>query len=212
MKRRPGDVHLPDLTPFTGDLEPEGDYDGVELRGRDLTGQSADNARFLECRIVGCVLDDANLQRAQLAETVLEEVRAHTLRAIESGWRDVALTSCRLGAVTAYGSQLTRVRISGGKLDYLNLREATLTDVVLEDCTIGELDLVGAKLTRVTFEGCRVAVLDVTRAALTGVDLRGAELSGLHGLASLRGATITSGQLLDLAPALAEHLGLTIAD
>ena len=62
------------------------------------------------------------------------------------------------------------------------------------------------------FERCRVAVLDVTRAALTRVDLRGAELSGLRGLASLRGATITSGQLLDLAPALAEHLGVTVVD
>ena len=114
--------------------------------------------------------------------------------------------------MTAYGAQLTRVRISGGKLDYVNLRDGTLTDVVIEDCVIGELDLVGARLTRVVLAGCRVGRLDVTRATLDRVDLRGAELTALRGLASLRGATITPEQLTDLAPHFAEHLGLTVAD
>ncbi|QTE31229.1 pentapeptide repeat-containing protein [Pengzhenrongella sicca] len=201
---------MPELEHFAGELEPEADYDGLELRDLDLTGQTAENARFLGSRIVGCVLDDVALGRAQLADTELTEVRAHTLSAVDSAWRDVTIDRCRLGAVTAYGSDLARVRFSGGKIDYLNLRDATLKDVVLEDCTIGELDLVGARLTRVSFERCRLAVLDVTRAALDRVDLRGAEFAGLRGLAHLRGATITGGQLLDLAPAMADNLGLTV--
>jgi len=187
VKRRIGDVNLPELTPFTGDLEADGDYDGLELRDLDLNHQSAENARFLGCRLIGCVLDDAALRHAQIADSVLAEVRAHTLDAAGSAWRDVAVRGCRLGAVTAYGAQLTRVRITGGKLDYLNLRDANLTDVVIEDCTIGELDLVGARLARVGLYRCRVGQLDVTRATLDEVDLRGAELAGVRGLEHLRG-------------------------
>ena len=212
MKRRIGDVDLPELTPFVGDLEPEGDYDGVELRDLDLTGQHAESARFLESQIAGCVLDDVALSHAQIADCVLIDVRSHTLVAIESAWRDVAVTGCRLGAVTAHAAQLARVRISGCKLDFVNLRGAQLKDVVFEDCTIGDLDLGGARLTRVSLERCRVGQLDVTQATLDRFDLRGAELAGLRGLAHLRGAIIGSDQLLDLAPAMAAHLGLTVTD
>ncbi|MGV8968188.1 MAG: pentapeptide repeat-containing protein [Cellulomonas sp.] len=212
MKRRIGQVELRDLAVFSGDLEVDGDYDSVELVNLDLTGQNAENSRFLGTRVAGCVLDDVALTQAQIADCILTEVRAHTLVAIDSAWRDVAVTDCRLGAVTAYGAHLTRVRFAGGKLDYLNLRDGALTDVVFEDCVIGELDLIGARLLRVTFTGCRVGQLDVTRATLDRVDLRGADYSALHGLANLRGATISSEQLTDLAPHLATHLGLTIQD
>jgi len=212
VRRRIGDVNLPELTLYTGDLEPDGDFDGLELRDLDLSGQSAENARFLDCRFAGCVLDDAALNHAQIADTVLEEVRAHTLEAIETTWRDVAVSGCRLGAVTAYSAQLTRVRISGGKLDFVNLRDADLTDVVIEDCQIGELDLGGARLTRVTLAGCRVGNLDVTRATLDRFDLRGADLAGLRGLGSLRGAIITPDQLIEMSGPLATHLGLTVRE
>jgi len=212
VKRRIGDVDLPELTAFVGDLEPDGDYDALELRDLDLSHQSAENARFLDCRLVACVLDDAALSHAQIADSVLTEVRAVTLDAIDSAWRDVAVTGARLGAVTAYGAQLTRVRITGGKLDYVNLRDGALTDVVIEDCTIGELDLVGARLTRVSLDRCRVGQLDVMHATLDRFDLRGAELAELRGLGDLRGAIITPAQLTDLAPALATHAGLTVCE
>ena len=212
MKRRIGHVELSELASFSGELEADGDYDSVELLNLDLSGQNAENSRFLGCRLAGCVLDDVALTRAQLADCVLTELRAHTLDAIDSAWRDVAVTDCRLGAVTAYGTHLTRVRITGGKLDYVNLRDGALTDVVFEDCVIGELDLIGARLMRVTFTGCRVGQLDVTRATLDRVDLRGADYSALRGLAHLRGATISTDQLTDLAPHLAAHLGLTVQD
>jgi hypothetical protein len=44
------------------------------------------------------------------------------------------------------------------------------------------------------------------------VDLRGARLGITAGYESLRGVTIDSGQLVALAPYLARHLGITVAD
>jgi uncharacterized protein YjbI with pentapeptide repeats len=63
---------------------------------------------------------------------------------------------------------------------------------------------------RVTFVECRVGRLDVTRAQLREVDLRGADLAGIDGTAGLKGATISRHQLLELADALAAHLGVTV--
>jgi hypothetical protein len=51
-----------------------------------------------------------------------------------------------------------------------------------------------------------------TRAACTEVDLRGATLGITAGWESLRGVTIDSDQLVMLAPFLARHLGITVAD
>ena len=45
---------------------------------------------------------------------------------------------------------------------------------------------------------------------LTDVDLRGADLDTVRGIASLKGATVSFEQLMTLAPALAEELGLRV--
>ncbi|MGW4092934.1 hypothetical protein [Nocardia sp. NPDC004750] len=48
---------------------------------------------------------------------------------------------------------------------------------------------------------------------LTALDLRGATaLDVADGLDSLRGATISSPQLMDLAPAFARSIGITVRD
>ncbi len=109
------------------------------------------------------------------------------------------------------GSDLTRVRLRGGKVDYLNLRAATLTDVHLDDVVVGELDLGGASATRLRVDGA-LGRLDVTGADLRDVDLRGADLRAPTGLAGLAGAVVSPAQLLELAPALADHVGLRVLD
>ena len=109
MKRRVGDVTLPELEPFAGPLSDDDVLDGVSLRGLDLSGQSARDTRFLEVSIADCVLDDVTLDHARLSDCVLTDVRSHTLAAVGSTWRDVALTGCRLGAVQLSGAELQRV-------------------------------------------------------------------------------------------------------
>jgi hypothetical protein len=47
---------------------------------------------------------------------------------------------------------------------------------------------------------------------MNGTDLRGAELGIIIGPDSLRGATVSTGQLVYLAPVLAETMGITVSD
>jgi len=58
--------------------------------------------------------------------------------------------------------------------------------------------------------GGGVEELAVSGARLTDFDLSGARLSSIRGIESLRGATISAAQMLDLAPLLAAHLGLEV--
>jgi uncharacterized protein YjbI with pentapeptide repeats len=80
------------------------------------------------------------------------------------------------------------------------------------------VDFASAKLVRVRFTGSTLANADFTRVTCKDVDLRGATLGSAStpgikaGFDALSGARIDSLQLMTLAPLLAHHLGITVAD
>ncbi|CUW29450.1 pentapeptide repeat-containing protein [Streptomyces reticuli] len=209
--RRP-EVRLPPLEPWPeGELEPDGDYDGLEFRERDLTGQDGMGARFMDCALTGCAVDETALGRARVLDSVLTGLRGVGTRLAEATLRDVELVDARLGGTQLHGAVLERVVIRGGKIDYLNLREARLKDVVFESCVLVEPDFAGARLERVEFLDCALKGADFGGATLKDVDLRGAApLEVTRGLDRLSGAVISTGQLLDLAPVLAAAMGIRV--
>lgn len=195
---------------FTGALEREGDYEGLEMDHLDLSGQDAREARFVDCALHHCTLDGVRLGGAHLVDTSFVEVRADVLDVPDAQWRDVTLTDCRLGAVRAFGGDLVRVTVVGGKVDYLNLREATIRELRIVGATVDDLDLAGATVRELVVQDSRVPRLDVTGARFADTDLRGADLSHIDGLAGLAGTTISEEQLAALAPLLAAHLGVVV--
>jgi uncharacterized protein YjbI with pentapeptide repeats len=96
------------------------------------------------------------------------------------------------------------------KLGFLDLAGAHLEDVIFEGCEIGGLDVRSARLHAVAFIDCTIDELNVAGAALAKVDLSGARMRSLVGVESLRGAIVSSEQLVDLAPILAAQLGLEV--
>ncbi|MFE5816772.1 pentapeptide repeat-containing protein [Streptomyces sp. NPDC056479] len=209
--RRP-ELRLPALEPYRdGQLEPDGDYDSLEFREEDLTGQNGRGARFMDCALKGCVLDETGLHHARILDSVLTAPRGVGTDLAESTLRDVELTDARLGGVQLHGAVLERVVIRGGKIDYLNMRKARLRDVVFEGCVLVEPDFGGARLERVEFTDCALKGVDLTGATLADVDLRGAaELEIARGVDRLAGAVISTAQLLDLAPVLAAQMGVRV--
>ncbi|MER7539544.1 pentapeptide repeat-containing protein [Streptomyces sp. NPDC097704] len=208
--RRP-EVRLPPLEVYGGGLAPDGDYDGLELAGLDLTGQSGEGARFLDCALRECGLDAVRLTGARFLDSVLTGVRGVGTELAGAQFRDVEVVEARLGGTQLHGAVLERVVVRGGKIDYLNLRAAKLKDVVFEGCVLSEPDFGGAVLQRVEFVDCTLTDVDFTGARLTDVDLRGVQRLGIAaGVESLAGAVISTAQLLDLAPVLAARLGLRV--
>jgi uncharacterized protein YjbI with pentapeptide repeats len=211
VAQAPDELALPELAPHAGaPLATHGDYDAVSFTDLDLSGQNANNARLLDCALVRCRADGLQLRRARFVETLVTDLQATTLDLAESVWRDSLVTGGRIGAGAATSAKVTRVRLRGVKLDFLNLRGATLQDVVFQDCVLGEVDATDARLTDVDFPGSRLDSLGVRNATLTRVDLSGATLHVLSGLESLRGAIVSAAQLIELAPLLADHLGIAV--
>lgn len=92
------EVRLPPLAPFgAGELEPEGDYDGLEFRDLDLARQQATGARFLDCGVYGCVLDDTRLTGARFIDSVLSGVRGVGTDLSRASLRDVEVRDVRMG-------------------------------------------------------------------------------------------------------------------
>ncbi|NNC12926.1 pentapeptide repeat-containing protein [Planctomonas sp. JC2975] len=175
------------------------------LEGSDLSG-----IELSECVLSGLDLSDVRIIDSRLRETRLDGVTASVMAAQGGDWRDVEVLGSRIGAAELYESTWHSVRLHGCKLGFVNLRASELVDVVFEDCTIDELDLGDAKATRLAFPGCRIGVLEASHVRFADVDLRGADLEQVRGVASLRGAAVSFDQLLGLAPALADELGIRV--
>lgn len=204
-------LQLDRLTPGTReDLIGDREHDGLELAGADLSGVRALDRELLECLVSTSRLDDAVLTGSRLRETRFERCEATALRLDASELREVEVDGCRIGAVDAYDAQLRQVRITQCRLGYVNLRGARLHDVLLEGCELEDLDLGSAYVERLALVDCSVGHLLLPGAELVDADLRGAVLHQLTAPEGLRGATVTPAQLDDLAPVLAEHLGIEV--
>jgi uncharacterized protein YjbI with pentapeptide repeats len=179
------------LTPFEGDLEPDEDYEALRFADTTFDEAAAGGCHFLDCAFVSTSFSGGRLRKSRFTDVTLREVRF---------------------VATELSAALRRVVFTGGKLDSVNFRQAVLTDVTFEDCVLRDADFGGAALLRVTFAGCTLTGADFTKATCTEVDLRGAQLGITAGYESLRGVTVDRVQLVSLAPYLARHLGITVAD
>ncbi|WP_051939635.1 pentapeptide repeat-containing protein [Phaeacidiphilus oryzae] len=203
----------PHLTGFSGELEREGDYDTVLFEGGEHTGADCGNARFVETAFESTGFDAVRFRRARFNDVWLHQVRMVGCDLAETNWLDAEWSGGLLAGLEFYGAPLRRVVFRNCKLDSVNLRTAELREVAFVDCLLREVDFGGATLTDVSFPGSTLERALFQRARLKRVDLREAAALGItSGWEDLRGATISSPQLLDLAPALADSLGLLVQD
>jgi uncharacterized protein YjbI with pentapeptide repeats len=187
-------------------------YDTVHFDAGTVADADGAGARFLECAFTQVTFERGRLRGASLNEVWLRDVRLVGTDIRETGWLDATMSASVIAGVQAYGSELRRVVFRGCKLDSVNLRDCTLADVTFEDCLLTDVDLRGSRLSRVTFPGSRLTRFELSNVTLEKVDLRGAELGLVITPDSLRGAVITTGQLVDIAPALAAALGIDVDD
>lgn len=199
------------LAALEGDLEPEGDYDCLHLDGGELDDVDVQNARFSESAFTSMAFNRGSMRHTRFADVWLRNVRWIGTELADTGWIDGEVIAGALSGVDLAGSRLRRVRFEGCKFDSVNFRTAQLRDVSFVECVLRNCDFGDATLTNVTFPGSILESMVMNRVKLTKVDLRGARaLDITDGLDSLRGATIDNGQLMELAPAFARHLGIAV--
>ncbi|MBD8205675.1 pentapeptide repeat-containing protein [Microbacterium sp. CFBP 8790] len=193
-------------------LVPRAALEGLSFRDLRLDGLDLESAELTLCRIEGLRAPEVTLRYAHVSESALSGWDVPIVRSARTTWRDVEIEGSRTGSLEAYESTWNGVHFVNCRLGFVNLRGSHLQDVAFTDCTIDELDLGQSKLTRFAANGTRISQLIVEQATLQHTDLRGAELEGLAGLSALRGATISSMQVQQLAPLLAADRGITVRD
>jgi uncharacterized protein YjbI with pentapeptide repeats len=187
-------------------------YEGLRFDGADFAGRDLSGIQFRECSFDDLQAHDATLRGAAFADVEITRLNAPIFSAPRAELRSVTIEGSRLGSAELYESSLSSVHFSSTKLGFVNLSGANLLDVLFTGCSIDELDLGSSKLNRVAFVDCTIGVLSLNHATLQNVDLRRAELSRLDGFTALAGATLTSGQVADLASSFAVHLGIRVED
>jgi uncharacterized protein YjbI with pentapeptide repeats len=175
----------------------------INLRKRSLgwTG-------FTECSFQDVQADDVDFRESAFIQCTLNRLSASTFSVPSGRMRDVRITESRIGALVAYEAGWQAVHFVGVKIGFLSLRRAKVQDVLFTDCEIDELDLSNARVQRLAFARTAVKGLTLTGAKLQHVDLRTLELREIAGLESIRGATLTPEQVLELAPVFAKMYGI----
>ena len=184
----------------------------LELVEADLSGGDLSALTLLSCRFSEVFANDTDLAAARLVDCRLERLSATYLHSPRSTWRTVELVDSRIGAWELYDADVESLLMENCRLGFTNLAGTTVRDLLIRATRIDELDLSGIDAQRVRFEDCQVGTLRLHGGSLSDVDLRGLEMRVVSGIGSLAGATISSEQLTELAPLLAQHLGLQVTD
>ena len=187
-------------------------YDGVHFDQAELTGADGSGSHFLECALTRLTLSDCRLTQAQFADVWLQDVRLISTGLARTSWRDVTFTGAVIAGAEAFGSLLRRVRFDRCKLDSVNFRDCDLTEVTFDNCVLRNVDFSSSRLTRVAFPDSKLVATTLVKVTLDRVDLRGAELGLTVDPAALGGAIMSTAQLLDLAPLLADSIGIIVKD
>ena len=184
----------------------------LRLVEADLSGSDLSALTLLSCRFSEVFANDTDLAAARLVDCRLERLSATYLHSPRSTWRTVELVDSRIGAWELYDADVESLLMEDCRLGFTNLAGTAVRDLLIRATRIDELDLSSIDAQRVRFEDCRVGTLRLHGGSLSDIDLRGLEMRVVSGVGSLAGATINSQQLSELAPLLAQHLGLRVTD
>lgn len=191
--------------------------DDAELESAQLVDIDAVN-----CNIPALDLNDALLEKMQFTGSHFSRITMRDVVAKQTDFSSASLdsgsivrvqfTNCRMMGVDFNRTSLHDVVFRSCKLDLANFRQADLRRVQFIDCTLVETDFGGSTLTSIEFQSSILEATVFSQAKCKLVDLRTSQLLNLSGWGSLKGASIDGLQLVQVAPYLAQELGISVRD
>lgn len=207
----PPRVTAPDLPPVLEPALPARSADLIAAR-LDLNGTVDLAYSTLEQCILSADADAIDLTGATVVDVDMSGVRIASLRMRDAGVRRVRISGGRIGTLDLSEALISELDLRDVRIDYLNLGAAKITDLEISECSIRTIDMPQAELSRVRFTATSSDEVDPRGMRAKDVDLRGLDAVAYLDAHSLRGATLTSFQVQQLAPALAAGIGIQIKD
>jgi uncharacterized protein YjbI with pentapeptide repeats len=168
----------------------------------DIDGSRLERCNATGARFSSLVATDVECTRLEAAG--MQAYKANVLRTVVS--------DSRLTGVEFAEAHMEDCVFRNVKFDEAGFRFATLTRVRFENCMLRKAQFEGARLSHVTFTGCDLNEAEFVSAQCKQVDIRGEDITTVRGVLGLKGATISSEQLVQLAPLLATDLGFHVED
>lgn len=204
----PRELHtVPDIRTL---LRTDEQLAGLLLQDVEVPKLTAKGTALAESHVLRCTFLQAKIEKLQLQDCLLENSDFSGSNLSEASWHAVAVKATRCSGLQLPNSLLKNVRFVGCRLDMANFRFAKLENVQFEQCVITGMDLYNAQLKHVEFIDCDLEDVEFSGAKLTDVDLTNARLVSVKGLSGLKGARITSDQLVALLPYVAQEIGLVV--
>jgi uncharacterized protein YjbI with pentapeptide repeats len=151
-------------------------------------------------------------RRWMLKETRLREVDLANAEAPYSEWRVVELRGCRLTGFDLRDSTGLHVLFQDCRADLMSLRSARLEGAIFRDCVLTGADFSAADLRGARFERCDLTEVELRDARLQGATLDGCRLAGIKGALALKGTKMRWDDVVELAPAFAGALDITLIE
>lgn len=178
----------------------------------DLTGTVDLAYSTIEQCVVSADADAVDLTGGTVVDVDLPGVRIASLKMRDAGVRRVRIRGGRIGTLDLSQASVAEVELREVRIDYLNLGAAKITDLEVTGCTIRTIDLPQAELARVRFADTSSDEVDTRGMRAKDLDLRGLDALSYLDAHSLRGATLTSFQVQQLAPVIAAGIGIQVKD
>jgi uncharacterized protein YjbI with pentapeptide repeats len=212
-KLTPPDVD-PDLQDLTDrrDLLSDDAHVAVRLDGMDLGETAIEGLDIRASELKKVTMAQARYEKLKLSDSTMTDCSITTTTLAQTEWRYVAVRGSRFGGVQMQRAHLKHVLFDNCMFDVVNFRFAKLESVVFRNCVLREADWYNAVLKQVAFEDCELVAPDFTSMSATGVDMSSSQLADVRGFRGLGGVTISSLQLVTLAPYMADELGIRVQD
>jgi uncharacterized protein YjbI with pentapeptide repeats len=200
---------LPEL-----DLAAHDGSDGAELTGCAIRGELRDFSALrlhLEAvRVDGLHAPEARMPGLRAHRVLWRSCDLNNARIGDAAVVDAVFAGCRLTGIHAGQASFRDTLFEDCRLDLAAFRYARFRNVVFRRCTLRGAELIGSTLRTTSFTECDLEGLQVSMADMESVDLRGSRLRDVGGIAHLRGAIVSSEQLVELSRELAAHVGLVV--
>ncbi len=186
-------------------------WDGLYITG-DMADSFADRLEITGSRLTDVRLTGAQLHRLRMIDCVVERCEVSGAMLEDAAFQRVEFIDCRMSGVVLTSTAMRHVRFTGCRMDHASLRMTSANPGIFERCDLRDVDFYAAKLA-----GCRLVECDLTRAdfsqaTMAAAVLHGSDLTDLVGGSALRGVTIDSTQIVPLALAVFDVLGITVSE
>jgi uncharacterized protein YjbI with pentapeptide repeats len=183
-------------------------YGDAELRALDLADTHLIDGRITRLTVRRARLEQLRVDSVEFVGCELSSLHWAGGRASRAVFRD-----CKLLGAALEDIALDNVLFEECKLDYGTFdRVRAVGAVIFSRCSLREAVFRAPELGPAVFDGCDLRLAEFGGGAYRGMDLRGNDLSGLRGVASLRQVVIERAQTMQLAEALAAELDVTYGE